>query len=86
MGEFENIKEYVGGLGDIFDRKQGMLKQNFTDKYVKELMQRTSDFFNVLQQQSGDEDDRYASKAARVAVKEEPGVGSTGDSEMTGNV
>lgn len=86
LQELENLKDYVEGLIGIFNRKQGMLKQNFTPKYVKELMQRTSDFFNVLQQQSGDEDDGYASKAARVPKKEEPGRENTGDSEMTGNV
>ena len=86
MRTFKNIKEYVGGLEDIFDRKQDMLRENLDPGNTEKLMQRTSDFFNVLQQQSGDEDDRYASKAARVAVKEEPGRENTGDSEMTGNV
>lgn len=66
LQELKNLKDYVEGLMGIFDRKQGMLKQNFNNEYVEELMQRTSDFFNVLQQQSGDEDDGNASKASRL--------------------
>jgi hypothetical protein len=85
--EIENIKDYVVGLENIFDRKQDMLRENFDPENTEELMRRTREFSNVLQQQSRDDDkdDRYAFKAARVAVKEEPGVKNTGDSEMTGN-